>query len=112
MKKIIKYLKKQFSYLETTFKYSIIEEYRANTYFYVTWTNKLINIKICYEFIGDNPIGIYVYNFDDKYMYHHIYYYKELNKPLPKRDNYKYYKEIIDYAASKFYNILENMETK
>lgn len=107
MKRELNYLKYKFNYLEINHSFKIIDEFKANTYFYVVWGNDDKSIKICYEFTDINPIGIYVYDSDDKFMYRYEYFHKEFVLEHSVRDK-KIYERIIDFAAKKFGNMIES----
>lgn len=100
MKRELIYLKEKFSYLQNEFDFKIIEIYKANTYFYITWSNGCSNLKICYEFTDENPIGIYFYAADDLYMYSHKYFKEEVAYRMKSKDKNNF-KDIIEFAAGK-----------
>ncbi len=101
MKHEFDYLKNEFNYLLNFYGLDIIEEYKANTYFYIVWSNKIKNIKICYDFTDTSPIGIYIYDYDDHFMFNYKYMYKEFFLENQIKDK-KFYIKLIDYATDKF----------
>lgn len=109
MKRELNYLKEKFSYLQNKFNFEIIEIYKANTYFYITWSNGCSNLKICYEFTDENPIGIYFYAADDIYMYSHKYFKNEVAYGIKANDK-KNFKNVIEFAAEKIEEMIESGE--
>ena len=57
-------IKKEFSFLTILYGFQIYDRQKHGSYYYITWTNSTIKIKILFDCTDVNPVSILTYDAD------------------------------------------------
>ncbi len=59
---IFSIIKKEFEFLTRLYDFKICSGQKHGAYYYVEWTNLIVNIKVLYDLRVTNPITIFIYD--------------------------------------------------
>ena len=61
---IFSIIKKEFEFLTNVYNFKIYDKQKYGAYYYISWTNSKISIKVLYDCREEDPVSIFVYDAD------------------------------------------------
>lgn len=62
-------IQKKFVFLSSKYNLKVIKKQESGSFPFVTWSNDHLVIKVVFDLTDENPVHIFIYDADDKYMY-------------------------------------------
>ncbi len=100
---IYKILMKEFQFLKRVYGFHISDKQTRGSYYYITFTNFNIEIKVLYDLQEEDPLTILIYDADSLGTIYDVIKYKKEICCCQKSPNDK-----IHYASQWLYNAISN----